>query len=62
MITIDEKSQRSIENDYEAQLLNEFYSQENEGKKKKLEKIRDNYRLQQTILKLKQKEKYICNS
>ena len=62
MITIDEKSQRSIENDYEAQLLNEFYSQENEGKKKKLEKIRDNYHLQQTILKLKQKEKYICNS
>lgn len=51
--------QQHIEDEYEAQQLNDFYNQENEEKKKKLEEVRDNYRLQQTILKLKQKEKII---
>ena len=53
------KIQQYIEDEHEAQQLNDFYNQENEEKKKKLEEVRDNYRLQQTILKLKQKEKII---
>lgn len=45
------KLQQNIENDYEAQQLNEFYNQEdNKSKKEKLEKIRDNYK-QKLILK-----------
>ena len=51
--------QQNIEDEYEAQQLNDYFNQENEEKKKKLEEIRDNYRLQQGILKLKMKEKYI---
>ena len=51
-----------IENEYEAQQLNDFYNQENEEKKKKLEEIRNNYYSQQTVLKIKLKEKYTCNS
>lgn len=51
--------QQCIEDEYEAQQLNDFYNQDNEEKKKSLEKVRDNYRKQQTILKLKQKEKII---
>ena len=33
------KIQQNIENEYEAQQLNEFYNQENEDKKNKLQKI-----------------------
>lgn len=42
------KLTQNLENDYEAQLLNDFYEQENENenelKKEKLEKIRDSYK------------------
>ena len=51
------KIQQNIENDYEAQQLNEFYNQENEDKKDKLQKIRNNYYLQKTISIKKMKEK-----
>ena len=45
------KTMQNIENDYEAQQLNEFYNQEdNEAKKEKLKKIRDIYYLKRTIL------------
>lgn len=45
------KLQQNIENDYEAQQLNEFYNQEdNKSKKEKLQKIRDKYK-QKLILK-----------
>lgn len=56
------KLSQRIENDYEAQLLNDFYNQENESKKEKLQKIRKNYYLQQTILKTKLKEKLNANN
>lgn len=51
------KIQQNIENEYEAQQLNEFYNQENEDKKDKLQKIRDNYYLQKIISIKKMKEK-----
>ncbi len=51
------KIQQNIENDYEAQQLNEFYNQENEDKKDKLQKIRNNYYLQKIISIKKMKEK-----
>lgn len=51
------KIQQNIENEYEAQQLNEFYNQENEEKKEKLQKIRDNYYLQKIISIKKMKEK-----
>lgn len=51
------KIQQNIENEYEAQQLNEFYNQENEDKKDKLQKIRNNYYLQKTISIKKMKEK-----
>ena len=38
------KIQQNIEDDYEAQQLNDFYNQENESKKEKLQKIRDKYK------------------
>ena len=40
------KLTQNLENDHEAQLLNDFYEQENENesKKEKLEKIRDSYK------------------
>ena len=53
---------QSLENDYEAQQLNEFYSQEdNEVKKEKLKKIRDDYYLKKIIISTKLKEKTKCN-
>ncbi len=56
------KLQQNIENDYEAQQLNEFYNQEdNKSKKEKLEKIRDTYYLKQTIMQTKLKEKLNAN-
>ena len=51
------KIQQNIENEYEAQQLNEFYNQENEDKKDKLQKIRNNYYLQKIISIKKMKEK-----
>jgi len=45
---------QKIENEYEAQQLNEFYNQENEEKRKKLEKIRNKYYKQKIILKQKE--------
>ena len=51
------KIQQNIENEYEAQQLNEFYNQENEDKKDKLQKIRNNYYLQKIISNKKMKEK-----
>ena len=51
------KIQQNIENEYEAQQLNEFYNQENEDKKNKLQKIRNNYYLQKIISIKKMKEK-----
>ena len=51
------KLQQNLENDYEAQLLNEFYNQENEFKKEKLKKVRNNYYKQKTIIQNKIKEK-----
>ena len=51
------KLQQNLENDYEAQLLNEFYNQENESKKEKLKKVRNTYYKQKTIIQNKIKEK-----
>lgn len=51
------KLQQNLENDYEAQLLNEFYTQENESKKEKLKKVRNNYYKQKTVIQNKIKEK-----
>ena len=49
---------QSLENDYEAQQLNEFYNQEdNEAKKEKLKKIRDDYYSKKIIVSTKLKEK-----
>lgn len=45
------KIQQYIEDEHEAQQLNDFYNQDNEEKKKTLEKIRDDYRKQRIILK-----------
>lgn len=56
------KIMQNIENDYEAQQLNEFYNQEdNEAKKEKLKKIRDNYYSKKIIVSTKLKEKMKCN-
>ena len=53
---------QSLENDYEAQQLNEFYNQEgNEAKKEKLKKIRDDYYTKKIIVSTKLKEKMKCN-
>ena len=53
---------QSLENDYEAQQLNEFYNQEdNEVKKEKLKKIRDDYYSKKIIVSTKLKEKMKCN-
>lgn len=53
---------QSLENDYEAQQLNEFYNQEdNEAKKEKLKKIRDDYYSKKIIVSTKLKEKMKCN-
>ena len=53
---------QSLENDYEAQQLNEFYNQEdNEAKKEKLKKIRDDYYSKKIIVSTKLKEKTKCN-
>ncbi len=49
---------QNLENDYEAQLLNDFYNQENENKKEKLEKIKDNYKQKRLQLSIK---RYIKN-
>lgn len=55
--------QQNIENDYEAQLLNEFYNQEKiylesvSNKKKKLEEIRDKYYQMRKMIKQKIKGK-----
>ena len=56
------KTMQNIENDYEAQQLNEFYNQEdNEAKKEKLKKIRDDYYSKKIIVSIKLKEKMKCN-
>lgn len=56
------KTVQNIENDYEAQQLNEFYNQEdNEAKKEKLKKIRDDYYSKKIIVSTKLKEKMKCN-
>ena len=53
---------QSLENDYEAQQLNEFYNHEdNEAKKEKLKKIRDDYYSKKIIVSIKLKEKMKCN-
>ena len=53
---------QSLENDYEAQQLNEFYNQEdNEAKKEKLKKIHDDYYSKKIIVSTKLKEKTKCN-
>ena len=53
---------QSLENDYEAQQLNEFYNQEDtEAKKEKLKKIRDDYYSKKIIVSTKLKEKMKCN-
>ena len=53
---------QGLENDYEAQQLNEFYNQEdNEAKKEKLKKIRDDYYTKKIIVSTKLKEKMKCN-
>ena len=60
---------QALENDYEAQLLNEFYNQENIhwkpvsniSKLKKLKEIRKNYRLKQLFIKRKMKENINAN-
>lgn len=46
------KIMQNIENDHEAQLLNDFYDQKEE-KKEKLKQIRNKYRMQRIILKQK---------
>jgi len=48
------KIQQYIEDEHEAQQLNDFYNQDNEEKKKVLEKVRDDYRKQRIILKQKE--------
>jgi len=56
---------QSLENDYEAQLLNEFYNQEkihwkpvsNQEKKLQLQKIRDNYYSVKKAINQKLKDK-----
>lgn len=57
---------QNLENDHEAQLLNEFYDQEEEihwkpvaksEKQRNLEKTRDTYYLQRAILQQKMKGK-----
>ena len=61
-MNILEKTNKDLENDYEAQQLNEFYNQEdNKAKKEKLKKIRDNYYLKKIIVSTKLKEKMKCN-
>lgn len=56
------KLTQSLENDYEAQQLNEFYNQEdNKAEKEKLKKIRDDYYLKKIIVSTKLKEKMKCN-
>ena len=63
MINLYEKSYKELEDDYESQQLNEFYNQEdNKEKKERLKKMRDDYYLKQSVLKLKMKEKIVCNS
>ena len=53
-----EKTYKDLENDHEAQRLNEFYNQEdNEAKKEKLKKIRDDYYSKKIIISTKLKEK-----
>ena len=53
---------QSLENDYEAQQLNEFYNKEDtEAKKEKLKKIRDDYYSKKIIVSTKLKEKMKCN-
>lgn len=60
---------QALENDYEAQLLNEFYNQENIhwkpvsniSKLKRLKEIRKNYRLKQLFIKRKMKENINAN-
>ena len=53
---------QSLENDYEAQQLNDFYNQEdNEAKKEKLKKIRNDYYSKKIIVLTKLKEKMKCN-
>ena len=53
---------QSLENDYEAKQLNDFYNQEdNEAKKEKLKKIRDDYYSKKIIVSTKLKEKMKCN-
>lgn len=59
----DFKSPRDIDNNYEAQQLNDFYNQEEnllKEKREKLEKIRNNYKQKQLILQLNIKDKFIC--
>lgn len=59
----DFKSPRDIDNNYEAQQLNDFYNQEeyNQDKKEKLKQIRDNYRQQRQIIsQLNFKDKFTC--
>lgn len=52
---------QALENDYEAQQLNDFYEQEDKTAKiEKLKSIRKNYYIQQTILKAKLEEKRKC--
>lgn len=61
-MNILEKTSKDLENDYEAQQLNEFYNQEdNKAKKEKLKKIRDNYYLKKIIVLNKLKEKINAN-
>lgn len=62
MMNILEKTYKDLENDHEAQQLNEFYNQEdNEAKKEKLKKIRDDYYSKKIIVSTKLKEKMKCN-
>lgn len=59
----DFKSPQDIDNNYEAQQLNDFYNQEEDSlkeKREKLEKIRNNYKQKQLILQLNIKDKFIC--
>lgn len=58
MMNTLEKTYKDLENDHEAQQLNEFYNQEdNEAKKEKLKKIRDDYYSKKIIISTKLKEK-----
>lgn len=54
--------QQNIEDEYEAQQLNDFYNQEIENKKEKLQKIKDAYYQKQIIIQLKLKEKLNANN